>query len=375
MAESFIDVPFTSDAATLREQAKQRLRDQWENWTDNDADLENVQIEAIAPMAQNATETAAQVPRAVFSSIVQLHGVVPIPGTPATTTVTFIFTDAAVNTVPAGFEVQIDGVAFTTDDDATGTGSVAGVHVTASVVGEIGNDLPGDVVAPGGGLSFLSDITVDAPTADGTDPETEDDHRDRGSRALELQAKTLVTARDYEVEATDTPGVGRAAAISDPATRTMIVYAADDNGATLSAGKKTELLDNYAERRLSNWTVSIGDPTHTPVHVDYAVTTEPGFDRDEVRGRIDERLAEVLDPSVFGRPRGFGDSGPSRGWVVDTKVRQNKLIAELGELPGVDRVDDLTITGDAGSSDAAGNWTLPGTAPLPQPGTFTGTVS
>jgi hypothetical protein len=375
MADSFIDVPFTTDAATLRENAKQRLRDQWEDWKGNDGDLEVVQIEAIAPMAQNATETAAQVPPAVFSSILQLHGVAPIPGTPATTTVTFVFTDAGEYTVPAGFEVQIDGVAFTTDDDATGTSSVAGVPVTAAVVGEIGSDLPGDVVAPGGGLSFLSDITVDAPTANGTDPESEDDHRNRGSRALELQGKTLVTARDYELEARDTPGVGRAAAVSDPATRTMVVYAADDSGATLSTDKKNEVLDKYAPLRLSNWTVSIGDPTHTPVHVAYAVTTEPGFDLAEVRGRIDERLAEALDPSVFGRPRGFGDSGPARGWVIDTKVRRNKLIAELGELPGVDRVDDLTVTGDAGSTDGTGNWTLPGTAPLPQPGTFTGTVS
>lgn len=375
MADSFIDVPITTDAPTLADQAKQRLRDEWHDWAGNDGDLEVVQIEAIAPMAQNAAETAAQVPPAAFSQILQLHGVNPIPGAPATTTVTLIFTDAAAHTVKAGFEVQIDGVAFTTDADATGTSPLAGVPVTAAVVGEIGNDLPGDVVAPGGGLSFLSDITVDAPTANGTDPETEDDHRDRGSRELELQGKTLVTARDYELDAVDTPGVGRAAAVSDPVTRTMTIYAADDAGATLTSGKKTELLAGFEELRLSNWTVAIGDPTHTPVHVTYSVTAEPGFDNTDLEARINERLAEVLDPSAFGRPRGAGDIGPSRGWVVDTKVRRNKLIAALGDLDGVDRVDDLTVTGGAGSSDGSGNWTLPGTAPLPQPGTFTGTVS
>jgi hypothetical protein len=376
MAESFIDVPFTSDAATLRDQAKQRLADEWTGWQGNDGDLEVVVIEAVAPMAQNAVETAAKVPPAAFRTILsRLHGVDPLVGSPATTTVSMLFTDSDPHTVPAGFEIQIDGVAFATDTDATGTSSVTGVPVTATVVGQVGNDLVGTTVAPAGGLAFLSDITVDAPTADGVDPESDEDYESRGSRELELQAKTLVTNRDYELMAIDTPGVGRAVAVSDTATRTMTVYAADTAGADLTAGKKTELLDAYEPLRLSNWTVAIGDPTHTTITVTADVTAEPGFDDADLQARISERLDEILDPAAFARPRGSGDLGAPRDWDLDTKVRRNKLIAEIGNLDGVDRVDDLTITGSAGSSDGSGNWTLPGTAPLPTPGSHTVSVT
>lgn len=376
MADSFIEVEFTSDAQTLADDAVTRLRGQWDGWEPNDADLEVVQIEAIAPMAQNAVETAAKVPPAAFRTILsRLHGVTYEAGTPATTTVTIIFADTDPHTVTAGYEVQIDGVAFATDTDATGTGSVAGVPVTARVLGTTGNDLPGDVVAPGGGLAFVSDITVDAATTGGTDPEDDQAYQDRGSRELELQAKTLVTTRDYELMGIDQPGVGRVVAVSDTATRTMRVYATDENGEALAAPVKASLADAYAPLRLSNWVLEVDDPTYTTISITYTVKAYPGFDPADLEARIDAQLASALDPAVWGRPRGFADSAPTAAWVVDTKVRKNKLIDLIGDVDGVNYVAALTITGSTGSADVDGNWNLTGTVALPLPGTFTGTVT
>jgi hypothetical protein len=375
MADSFIKVPFTSDADTLADRAVDRLRVEWPGWEPNDGDMEVVQIEALAPMAQNAVETA--VPPAAFRAILErLHGVLRLAGTPATTTVTLLFADADPHTVDAGYEVQIDGVAFTTDTAATGTSPLAAVPVTATVIGTVANDLPGDVVAPGGALAFVSDITVDTPTTGGTDPEDDDDYQDRGSRELELQAKTLVTTRDYELDAIDQPGIGRAVATANTTTRTMTVTVTGEDGHAAASGDKTALAASFEEFRLSNWTVAIADPTYTTINVTYTVKAYPGFDAVDLEARVDAALAAALDPAASGRPRSFADTSEvTTRWVIDPKIRRNKLIDAIGDVDGVDYVDTLTLSGSAGSADTDGNWNMPGTVPLPLPGTFTGTVT
>jgi hypothetical protein len=62
----FVSIPFTTDLVTLVDGALDRLQEHWEDWEPNDGDLEVIVIEALGPIAQDAIETAALVPSAIF---------------------------------------------------------------------------------------------------------------------------------------------------------------------------------------------------------------------------------------------------------------------------------------------------------------------
>jgi uncharacterized phage protein gp47/JayE len=243
--------------------------------------------------------------------------------------------------------------------------------VTASVIGEVANDLAGDLVAPITALAFVADVTLDAPTGGGTERETDDDYQDRGSRELELGAKTLVTGRDYEIWALSRPGIGRAVATADVPARTIEVTVVDPAGDVVATADKTALAADYEANRLSNWIVTIADATYTPVSITYAVRPYPGFDTTDLVARIDAALQAYLSADGFGRQKTTGETtAATRTWLPDNVVRRNKLIDLIGDVDGVDYVDSLTITGAGGD----GNRTLPGTVALPTPGTMTGSV-
>jgi hypothetical protein len=48
-------------------------------------------------------------------------------------------------------------------------------------------------------------------------------------------------------------------------------------------------------------------------------------------------------------------------------VRKNKLIDLIGNVPGVDYVLDVTISGTLGTSQPNGDWQMPGPVALPNP--------
>src|SRR4051794_5507225 len=136
MSDQFVSVPITSDSQTLADDAVEVLRDRWEGWEPNDGDLEVVQIEALAPMAQNAAETASRVFPAIFRAYgTDLVGVSYENGTRASTTVTFTLTDTDGHAIPAGSEIDVDGFSFATDAEvvvAPGLDVAAAVPVTAT---------------------------------------------------------------------------------------------------------------------------------------------------------------------------------------------------------------------------------------------------
>jgi hypothetical protein len=214
-------------------------------------------------------------------------------------------------------------------------------------------------------------VTVDAPTADGVDPEDDDAFQDRASRKLQLRGDTLVTPADYELEALDQVGIGRAIATVDVATKTMHVVVTAADGTAAASADKTALAATYAALRQTNWAVTVDDPTYTPVSVTYSVHPYPGFAAADLLARCDAALEAYLSPSGFGLQRSTGDTtATTTTWVPDNVVRKNKLIDLLGDVDGVDYVADLTITG----AGAGGDLTLTGTVALPTPGTMAGTV-
>jgi hypothetical protein len=373
VAENFIEVPVETDADTLADNALDYLAAEWEDWEPNEGDLEVVQIEALSQMAADVANVAAIMPNAAFEAILErLFAVVPQDGTPATGTVTFTLVDTTANVIPAGTEIDIDGYAFSVDQDTpttAGSGTVAGVPVTAIESDTGANGLTGDTVVLVGVLTFVSDVALNGVTGGAVDPETEQEYLDRGSQALELQAITLVTAHDYEVMALSDSRVGRAVAVDDRTNRRITVTASKADGSVVDAATKTALTALFDSYRQTTWQVVLGDATKTTINVTFQLHAYPNFDTAMVISSAKDAVVDFLDPTTWGSYL----SAPSPTPDVEPRVRKNKLIDVIGSVTGVDYVVDVTITGSAGSVQTNGDWLMPGAVPLPSAGTITGT--
>jgi hypothetical protein len=377
VANEFVRFEVESDAQTLADRAVDRLRAEWEDYEPNDGDLEIVTIEAVAPMAQNSAESFGRVTPAIFRAFGEkLVGVPYEQGTQAVGTVTFMLVDSLGHVIPAGTEVDIDGYAFATIDPVSvpsGDSIASGVSVEATLVGAAQNGLAGEAVAMITALAFVEDVTLDDPTEGGADPDTDEVYQNNLTRELQLGAKTLVTARDYELMGLSVDGVFRLVVTANTEDRVVTVVPMDEVGEAVSTAIKDRLEELYTEYRLATWELVITDATYTPVNVIYAIKPEEGFDHDDLMVRVEAQLTLWLSPEMHGRPKNFGDPGSAR-YKLEPVIRRNKLIDLIGDVDGVDYVDDVTITAGAGTVDGDGNLTLPGAVPLPTPGTIEGGV-
>jgi hypothetical protein len=372
VADSFIEVPIESDPQTMADNAIDVLADSWDGWEPNEGDLEVVVVEAVSQMAADAANVAAIMPAAAFEAIAErLFGVVPQTGAPATGTVTFTLLDTDPHTIAAGTEIDIDGYAFSVDDDTDASGlTVAGVPVTANQNDTLANGLTGETVTMIGPLVFIASVSLDAPTGGAVDPETEDQYLDRTSQALELQALTLVTPRDYELMALSQPTVGRATTVVDRPNRLITVTVSAEDGTVLTTAQKTALMTLFNTYRQTTWTVSLGDPTRTTINVTFQIHVYDGFDPVATIGNAVSLVTDFLNPATWGSTQ--TDTGTP---VVEPRVRKNQLVDVIADATGVQYVIDLTITGSAGSVQSNGDWLMPGTVPVPVAGTITGTAA
>lgn len=372
----FVQVPVTSDAETLAEDAKTDLKSRYPGWEPNDGDLEVIQIEVLSPMAENAAQATARVPPAIFREFgTKLVGREYKTGVAASAVVTINLTDTAGHTIPEGSEIDIDGYAFRTDAAITvpaGTGVVTGVQVTATVPGEEQNALTGLSVTPISALAFISSIVVTTLPSGGVDAEDDTDYQNSLSRSLLLQAKTLVTTRDFELWALEYGDIGRALAIN-AGDRAVWVTVAKADGTVVSTATKTLLLADYAKYRLVNTVVTLLDPTYTTINVAYTVKVLPGYDATDLNLRIAAMLGTLLSPANWASPKS-GDPGITTGWVNETVVRRNLLIDRIGDVEGVSYVYSVDLTSTAGTPVAFTGNTTAASAVVTNVSNMTGVV-
>jgi hypothetical protein len=374
----YIEVPLESDETTMADEAVERLQDQWPDWEPNEGDMEVVQIEALAGIAAALARQSSLGTEEIFRAFgTKLVGVGYQQGAPAVTTVTFTLTDSETHVIEAETEIEIDGLAFLTTIEAAnpaGTDTVPGVPVEASVAGTLGNGL-GASASRISSLAFVADVTADTLTSGGVDAMGDDEYLGYLSRRLQLRADTIVTKRDHEYWALDWPGVGRAFAehVDD---RHVRIYVADVNGEKIDDIVKTDMETAILDYRLVNTITDIEDPSYTTVGVTYEVHALRGYDLADLELRADGMLASWLSPSGFAQPK-FGDPGVQTGnWVGTNLVRVNSAIDRLGDVEGVDYVDDVVFNaGGGGALDADGNVVMAGTIALPRIGTINSTVS
>lgn len=371
--DDFVQLPISVDANAMADNAIADLEAQWPGWVPSEGDVEVVVIEAVAPMAADAAIQASNMPAAALRAFgTKCLGIPYDSGAPSITTVTLGLIDTLGHTVPAGGEIEIDGFAFSVDDDvvvAPGSGSVAGVPVTCMVSTTGSNGLTGSIAAPLTLPAFVSTVAVDSATHDGADPQTDDDYVQKVSRDQRLRAKTLTTVTDFVLSALDHAGVGFAWGIGNTA-RLVTVALAGADGLPVSTAIKDAVEADYVLYRLVNTTYSIIDATYTSVAIAWTVKQYLGWDPVDLKARINAALDAWLAPPGWGQllPTASGSTGPGLAPNVEPVVRINDVIVKIGSVPGVKTVETVHING--GTTDV----TLTGAVPLPTPGTMTGTV-
>lgn len=374
-AADYVELPFNANESDLADGAVERLQTNWPGWEPNEADVEVVLIETLSPLAAAAVAKAATLPPAALIALgTKLFGIPWPQGAPAQTTVALVFQDDAGGYyVPGGSEFELGGYAFTTVSDVTsgaGEDTVAGVQVVANDIGVAFNDLTSSDWASVTMPVWVVDLATEAPTSDGVDPQSEADYLNTVSRELQLRGRMVVTLPDYELVAIDTPGVGRAYAISDSA-RNVSVYLTDPVGEPVPADVKLGLADTYAQKRLVNVTVQLLDANYTPIDIDYQVAPLPTFDAVGLVESVNATLAQVLSPSGWGSVMyGQAGAGPL-SWVNDNVVRLNKIVSTIGNVAGVSYVVANSVLINGAEVDYA----MPGPVALPTPGTFTGSTT
>lgn len=390
MADPYIELPITTDAAEMVASAFERIQTVYPDWEPNDANLDVLQLMAIAEMAEQNAIVAADMPKAAFRAFGKLAGVPPIDASPASANSTWTVKDNAGYTIYADTIVGIpngsDLIPFAVQSDviipAGSVATAAGAVVLVAVnEGADGDGLPGPPTLIDS-LDYVTGVALTAPTSGGADAEDDDVYLERLVAELQLLTPRPILPRDFAVLARTVPGVYRATAIDGyipgppiltNQPRAVSVAVVDVNGVAVAANIKNAvaaLLGGGGSREV-NFIVNVIDPTYTTIAVTYTLTAYPGWDTADVLARVNAALTDYLNPALWGARPGTGEIPD---WLNDSAVRYLEIANIINNIDGVNFITALTI-GVQGGALAAADVALTGPAPLPQVGTLTGVVN
>jgi hypothetical protein len=342
-------------------------------WIPNEANTEVVILEALALQMAEGIVAVNRLPGAVVVAVLKLMGIEPDYGNPPNATATITFGDTLGHDIPGGTRVALtlsDGstVIFLVEPPglSVAPGSSSGV---ASLIGDVftasANGTPtGTAMNMVDNLPFVDSVVLATDVADGRDPETTDEYRDRGVARLSRLSDALVVPRHFTAAALEDPNVAAALTIDnlnpiighvsgdDPGHVTVAVLG--DGGALLSGPAKTALENSMEDDAVAMLDVHVIDATIVTVPVATTVVKVAGADSAAVQASVQEAVAAYLDPLA---------------WQSGSTIYLNEMISLIDRVDGVDRVTTVTING------IAANFVLTGIAAVPKAGTVTVTVS
>lgn len=334
---------------------------------------EVVMAEALALEVAEEIVAINRLPGAVVAAIMLMAGVDRDYGAAPIASATFTLGDTLGHTIPGGTRLHLlldDNVTVTFLVEPPGVtiapgGSTGTVSVIADTNTGRANGLPaGTTLLLADPVPFIESVELASAVADGRDPETDEEWRDRGVQRLARLSDALVLPRHFEAAALERAEVERAVAIDlydptgvgDPGDHPghITVAVLGEGGAALSTEAKDAI-----EQALEAAAVAILD-----VHVvDVAVDTVPiavqvheltGYVQAAVTTAVQDAIEAYVDPMT---------------WSWGGVIRLNELIALVDRVAGVDYVITVTIDG------VAANYTITGAATLPKAGVVTVTYA
>ena len=211
----YIPPSVITDVDTLYQDSIERWQNYYPEWEPDEASVLARILSVASYLSYEQANTLVQQFDNIFTVFGEdLYGIAAIDPQPATGVTTWTANDTVGHTIPAGTEVLISGVAFSTDADVvippgSSTTAAGAVAVTAINAGTDGNALTGSA-DPVTSLAWVDTVTLVGSTAGGTDGETATEYRERLADELSTVSPTAVTADDFERFARRVPGSFRA---------------------------------------------------------------------------------------------------------------------------------------------------------------------
>lgn len=380
---TYIDVPLEVDPDAITAEMIADLQSRISGWLPAGGDAMTILIEVLAQRHAILLEQLTSTLQDVFRVYgVVLQGVPVNDASRASVASTWTMRDNAGYTIKAGWTVGLRAagdelVAFQVQDDVVvppGSTATAAGEVTLVAVepGAQGTGLSGTVELIDN-LDVVASVAVVDSTAGGRDGETTDEYLDRLSAELRRYGPRVIVPDDFAAEAQEVAGDGyRALALDgyDPGADTfghdkmVTVVLRDPTGEPATTGVKNAVDAAIQAKRETNFDVRVIDPTYTTVNVTFSFKALSGYDAPTVKAAAEAAVAAYLSPASWGAVE-----SDELSWMNTTVVRYGELYAVLNAVAGLDYVTALSIQG---SPDT--NLTLSGRAPLPRPGTITGTA-
>lgn len=243
-APTYIYPPLDSDPAALYQLFATFMASSIDNWKAYSGELDDWIARAVSGQVSTLTELASDVATTIYRYFgANILGVAPYPASVATSTITATVQDATGYTIPAftpmsfadgngnlqDFETLVDSIV------PAGQTTLADIAVQAVTPGSGGNGCTGS--APVSPLTFVTGLTLDAPTANGTDAESDTAYLNRLTLTLTTLTPTPITVAQFTTLLGTQEGVGRATTIGafNPANWTVSATLASNETVTVAS--------------------------------------------------------------------------------------------------------------------------------------------
>lgn len=207
--------------------------------------------------------------------------------------------------------------------------------------GQAGNVGPHSLTVLKQAVAFVQSVDNPFPAHGGTDPETVEDAKKRGTFAIKNRDRAI-TAEDYEQLAlAASRRVARARCVQSPVDGSvvlLIVPKADraDDAHIVPSRDLLDQVSAYIEaRRLITARVQVGKPRYVDASLRLTVTLKPGATADRVKSDVRDKVRRLLHPLK---------GGPKKdGWPFGRSVGKADLYPLVEGVDGIDRVQELVI--------------------------------
>lgn len=368
----YVNIPLETDPDLLSQDVFEYIQTFIPNWIPSDGNLDVRIISAIARMAAESRDVVSDVPTTIFryfgNNLVALPS---LDGTAATINLTFTARDTLGYTVPAGTHVQAtDGSGnisyWTTIADAVippASSSVTPVPALASETGTAFNLLTFSTgqITMVDSLSFILSVASVGATAGGVDAEDDPTYLNRLREDLTLLSPRPIVATDFAVLSKNFSGVQRALAIDGydliantfSNAKTITVYVIEPDGSTPPSPTLTAIQVYLTSLREVGFIIYVSGPHYSGLSTQYTVTALPGIVHSDLKIAVDAAIVSYLNPANWGLGRISltGGAGSNNQWTNRQFVRLSELNAVIQDVPGVDSVTALTISGSPSDLD------------------------
>lgn len=309
------------------------------DWIPRNGSTEVVLMEALALGVSDLIYAANRLPGSVVEAILGLYDVPRSEGTQATGNVLVTLDDERTTTVAAGSRFEVPGqdilLEVTTATSVTADDTVTVPVRTVDATGAANGLAVGTALDIIDAVPYAVAAEVSTALTGGADPESDAAYIDRAGTRLARVTSSLVIPLHFTAYCLEDSRVLRATTVdlydpnsgNDPGDDlgnvTVYLYG---RGGALDPAVLTELDDQMTERAASMISVHVENGTVVTQDIDVTVVGLPGFSTDEIRDNITAALQAWMTPTQ---------------WEWGKSIVVNDIIAELGQVAGVDYVDSV----------------------------------